>query len=103
MQGVVGARHRSGRRLGVESDLSIATRRVRPCQVDECSPGDRDQPALGIGGQLVLPGGECPDERLLHRVLGRREVCTATDEDAQDLWNELAQLDVVHVVRTVTR
>ena len=96
VQGVVGARHHTGRRLGVESDLSIATRRVRPGQVDERSPGDRDQPALGIGGQLVLPRGECPDERLLHRVLGRREVCTATDEDAQDLRDELAQLDVVH-------
>ena len=51
---------------------------------------------LGSDGQLVFPGGERPDERLLHRVLGRREVCTATDEDAQDLWDELAQLDIVH-------
>ena len=39
---------------------------------------------------------ERPDERLLDRVLGRREVCAATDEDAQDPWDERAQLDVVH-------
>ena len=40
--------------------------------------------------------GERPDERLLHGVLGRREVGTATDEDAQDPWDELAELDLVH-------
>ena len=51
---------------------------------------------LGSDGRLVLPRRERPDERLLHRVLGRREVGTATDEDAQDLRDELAQLDVVH-------
>ena len=37
-----------------------------------------------------------PDERLLHRVLGRREVCSATDEDAQHLRDERTQLDLVH-------
>ena len=36
---------------------------------------------------------ERPDERLLDGVLGRREVRTATDEDTQDLRDELAQLD----------
>ena len=29
-------------------------------------------------------------------VLGRREVGSATDEDAQDLRDELAELDIVH-------
>ena len=50
----------------------------------------------GVSGHLVPPPGEGPDERLLHGVLGRREVRTATDEDAQDPWDELAQLDLVH-------
>ena len=95
-QRVVGARDRAGRRFGVEADLSVAARRVRPRHVEERSPRDRDEPARGVGGQLVLPRGERPDERLLHGVLGRREVGTATDEDAQDPWDELAQLDVVH-------
>ena len=51
---------------------------------------------VGSAGALVLPRRERPDERLLHGVLGRREVGAATDEDAQDLRDELAQLDVVH-------
>ena len=53
----------------------------------------------GSAGSVALPRGQRPDERLLHRVLGRREVRTATDEDAQDLGDELAELDVVHVTR----
>ena len=99
MQRVVGARHHTGRRLDFESDLSVVTCRVRPRQVDECSPGDRDQPALGIGGRLLFPCRDGPDECLLDRVLGRREVGTATDEDAQDLGDELAEPDIVHVTR----
>jgi hypothetical protein len=89
-QRVVGARRRAGRRFGVESELSIAARGVRPRHVEEGSPSDGDEPPRGVGGQLAFPSGERTDERLLHRVLGRREVCTATDEDAQHLWNELA-------------
>jgi len=50
-----------------------------------------------IGGRLVFPCRECPDKRLLHRVLVRREVGTATDEDAQDLGDELAELDILRV------
>ena len=51
---------------------------------------------VGSAGRSSLPRGERSDERLLHRVLGRREVRTATDEDAQDPGDELAQLDLVH-------
>src|SRR5207302_9597413 len=96
VQRVVGARDRAGRRFGVEPDLSVAASGLRPRHVDEDSPSDRDEPPRGVGGQRALPGGERPDERLLYGVLGRREVRTATDEDAQDPWDELAQLDVVH-------
>src|SRR5205085_6371551 len=95
-QRVVGARNRTGWRFGVVSELWVAARRVRPRHVEEGSPRDRDEPPRGIGGQLVPPRGERPDERLLYGVLGRREVRTATDEDAQDPWDELAQLDVIH-------
>ncbi len=45
---------------------------------------------VGSAGNSSSHAGERPDERLLHGVLGRREVCTATDEDAQDPWDELA-------------
>ena len=51
---------------------------------------------LGSDGGSSSHASQRPDERLLHRVLGRREVGTATDEDAQDLRDELTQLDVVH-------
>ena len=51
---------------------------------------------VGSAGASSLPRGERPDERLLHGVLGRREVGSATDEDAQHPGDELAQLDVVH-------
>ena len=53
------------------------------------------QPSGSAGGSSSH-ADERPDERLLHGVLGRREVGTATDEDAQDLRDELAELDVVH-------
>ena len=48
-----------------------------------------------VGRRLVLPRGERSDERLLHGVLGRREVGSATDEDAQHPGDELAQLDLL--------
>ena len=97
MSSALGTTPRGGSR--VDPDLPVATGGVRPRQVEERPPRDRDQPALGIGGRVVLPRRERPDERLLHGVLGRREVGAATDEDAQDLRDELAQLDVVHVTR----
>ena len=90
VQRVVGARGRAGRRFGVESDLAVAAGGVRPRDVEEGSPRDRDEPSGGVGGGLVRPRRERPDERLLGGVLGGREVRTATDEDAQDPWDELA-------------
>jgi hypothetical protein len=78
-----------------EPGLSVASRGVRSGHIDEGSPGDGDQPALGIRRWVDLPRAERPDQRLLHGVLGRREVCAAADEDAQDLRNELPQPNVV--------
>ena len=94
-QRVVGARDVAGRRVGVDSPLSVAAGCVGPRHVEEGSPRHRDEPRRGVSRLVALPGGECPDERLLHRVLGRREVGSATDEDAQDLWDELPKFDVV--------
>ena len=87
---VVGARDRAGRRFGVESDLSVVAGDVRPRHVEEGSPSHRDEPTRGVVRQLVSPRRERPDQRLLHGVLGGREIRTATDEDAQDTWDELA-------------
>ena len=94
-QRVVGARDGAGGRCGVEPHLAVAARRVGPRHVEEGPPRDRDEPSGGVGRRLVLPRGERSDERLLHGVLGRREVGSATDEDAQHLWDELAELDLV--------
>lgn len=69
---------------------------VGPGQVEEGPPGDRDEPPRAVGGHLVLPRREGPDERLLDGVLGGREVSTATDEDAQDPGDERSQLAAVH-------
>lgn len=63
---------------------------------EEGSPRDRGEPRRGVGGRLVIPGGEGSDECLLDGVLGGREVRTATDEGAQDAGYERAQRDVVH-------
>ena len=96
-QRVVGARDRAGRRFGVESEFAVAARGFRPRHVEERSPRDRDEPSRPVGGHLVIPCRERPDERLLDGVLGGREVRTAADEDAQDTWDERAQLDAVRV------
>src|SRR5204862_5518615 len=64
--------------------------------VEEGAPGDRDEAPRGVRGQRAPPRGERADERLVHGVLGRREVGTAADKAAQDPWDELAQLDVIH-------
>ncbi len=98
-QRVVGARDRPARRFGVDSELSITPSGVRPRRVEEDPPGDGDEPGGGVGGAFVLPRGEGPEECLLDGVLGGREVCAATEEDAQDPGDELAQLDLVHVTR----
>ena len=51
---------------------------------------------VGSAGRSSSHAGQRPDEGLLHGVLGRREVGTATDEDAQHPGDELPQLDLVH-------
>ena len=45
---------------------------------------------VGSAGGSSGQERECPDQRLLQGVLGRREIRTTTDEDAQDLGGELA-------------
>src|SRR3546814_18834187 len=89
----------TGRRLAVDAELAVPARGVRPDDVEQGSPRHGGQPRRRIRRALVLPGGERPDERLLHRVLGRREVGSATDEDAQHVRDELAQLELVHSVQ----
>jgi hypothetical protein len=99
VQGVVGVRHCTRGRFGVEAKLTVATRAVRPCHIEKRSPRNSDQPTRGIAGRLVGPVGNGSNERLLHGVLGRREIGSATDEDAQYPRDELTQLGIVHGCR----
>ena len=96
LQRVVVTRDHAGRRLGVIADFTVAARRLRPRHVEEGAPRHRDEPTGRVGRRVFVPRGEGPDERLLDRVLGRREVRAATDEDAQHVRDKRTQLDVVH-------
>ncbi len=65
--------------------------------VDQLAAGDPQEPRLRVVGRIVGPVADRLDEGLLHGVLGRREVCSATDEDAQDLRRQRPH-QVVHPV-----
>ena len=67
--------------------------------VEELAPGRRDQPGLRVGGPPIRPGQRGLDECLLHGVLGRREVDSATDEDTDHRGRQLPQGQFVHVTR----
>ena len=99
LQRVVCGLGRSRRRLGLDPQLPIATRDLGATRVEELAPGHRDQPALRVGGALIRPGQRGLDQRLLHGVLGRREVDSATDEDTDHRGRQLPQQQFVHVIR----
>ena len=50
--------------------------------VEELPPGHGDQPALGVPRRVVRPHAHGLDQGVLHGILGRREIGSATDEDA---------------------
>jgi hypothetical protein len=81
----------------VDPFLPAASGRLGALRVDQLAAGDAQEPRLRVVGRVVRPVPDRLDERLLHGVLGRREVCSATDEDAQDLWRQRPDL-LVHVV-----
>ena len=68
--------------------------------VEELAPGHGDQPALRVPRRVVRPDAHGLDQRVLHGVLGRREVGSATDEDADHAGGEGPQQGLVH--RAVT-
>ena len=51
-----------------------------------------------VGRWVVGPHPEGDDQCLLHGVLGRREVHSTPDEDADDRRDELLDPEVVHSV-----
>ena len=64
--------------------------------VEEPTPRHGDQPAFGVPRRVVRPHAHGLDQRILHGVLGRREVGSATDEDPGSRWGEGPQQGPVH-------
>lgn len=91
LQGVGRAGDRTRRWLGLDPGLADVPGAVRPDRVQEFPPRDRDQPALRVRRRVLRPRRQRPNQRLPHGVLGRREVCSTTDEDAGDRGNQLSQ------------
>jgi hypothetical protein len=100
-----------GRRLFVDEVLTPAAGGVRPGRVEEPAPGHGDQPALRIPdgvsparakprawGRVGRPDADRLDERVLHGVLGRREVGPAADEDGEHARREAPEQGLVHLV-----
>ena len=91
-QGVVGLFGRAGLRFVVEPLLPPPPGHLGPHDVEVLARGDGHEPALRLVRQAVLrPPPERLDQRLLHGVLGRREVVSAADEDTEHLRTELLE------------
>ncbi len=85
-----------GVRLGVDGALAPLPGGVGAYDVEEAPPRDGDQPALRVARRAGLTErAHGLDQRLLDGVLGRREVGSATDEDADDGRHQLAQRQLV--------
>lgn len=89
------ARPRPG--LGVDEDLAASTGRIGAHGVEESAPRHRDQPALRVARRILRPHPQGFDERVLDGILGRREIRSAADEDADHRGDERAQQRLVHV------
>ena len=85
-----------GHRLLVDDVLAPATGGVRPGRVQEPTPGDGDQPALRVPRRVRRPHADRLDQCVLDGVLGRREVGSAADEDAEHARREAPEQDLVH-------
>ncbi len=82
--------------LGAGDDLAPRARGVGAYDVEEAPPRGRDEPSLQVARRLVgTERAHRVEQRVLHGVLGRREVGSATDEDADHLRDDLPQGAVV--------
>nr|BFF22481.1 hypothetical protein GCM10025732_04460 [Glycomyces mayteni] len=88
---VVGLPCRSRRGLAPDCDLAERPRGGRAARVEELAPRDGDEPPLRVVGGVAVPAPQGLQERVLDGVLGRREVGSAADEDAQHLRGEVPQ------------
>ena len=95
-QRVVGRLGRSGLGLVTQHFLAPAPRRLGSPRVDQLAARDGEQPALRVIGPPVTPDPVRLQKRVLHRVLGGREVVPATDEDGEHLRRQDADDLLVH-------
>jgi hypothetical protein len=89
---------RTGHGLALDAHLAMPPGGVGAGGVEELAPGHRDQPALGVPRRVVRPPAHGLDQGFLHGILGRREVGSATDEDADHGGGEGPQEGLVHRV-----
>ena len=85
-----------GSRLLINAVLTTAAGGVRPGRVEEPAPGHGDQPALRVPRWVGRPDAHGLDQRVLHGVLGRREVGSAADEDPEHARREAPEQGLVH-------
>ena len=88
LQRVVDLRARAGRGLRLDQHLPRRRAAVGAGGVEELPPGHGDQPGLRVPRRVVRPRRTASTQRLLHGVLGRREVGSAADEDRDHARDE---------------
>src|SRR5439155_13144521 len=71
----------AGRGLALDAYLAVLSGGIGAGGVEELTPGHGDQPALGVPRRVVRPYAYGLDQGVLHGILGRREVGSATDEE----------------------
>ena len=85
--------------LGVDRDLAPPAGGLGPYDVEEPPPRDRHQPALRVArGARLGEGAHRLDQGFLDGVLGRREVGSTTDENADHRGDDLPQRNLVEGV-----
>ena len=93
---VVMLRHRARFALLREPLLPRGACRIAAHLIEERTPRDRDEPRTDVAHALEHRSLEGAHEGGLHRILGRREVRAAPDEDADDLRDRSAQRRRIH-------
>lgn len=85
-----------GRRFGIGLEFTTQAGSHRPSGVEELPPRHRDQPAPRIPRRVAGPGPQGLDQGMLDSVLGRRETCSAADEDGDYLRGERPDEPLLH-------
>lgn len=84
---------------GHDPFLAFHPRSFRSHDVEELPPRHRHEPAPPVTGRVGPPRSQGFDERVLNGILGGREVCSTTDEDADHGGDELTQLRLGEGIR----